>query len=76
MSSPTGLRNLGGLYQQKKKSDNTKLDSKQGRRLKLGDTHPHTQESVKTLIDLYEAWGKPGEAQKWRSKLSGRADSE
>lgn len=40
-----------------------------GRRLKLGDKHPHTQESMKNLIDLYEAWGKPGKAEEWRLKL-------
>ncbi len=41
----------------------------EGRRLKLGDTHPHTQESLNNLIGLYEAWGKPDEAGKWRVKL-------
>ena len=37
--------------------------------LKLGDTHPHTLESWRTLIELYEAWGKPEETNKWRAKL-------
>jgi len=32
------------------------------RRLKLGDTHPHTLQSLNTLIDLYEAWNKPEKA--------------
>ena len=27
-----------------------------GRRLKLGDTHPHTLESWNNLIELYEAY--------------------
>ena len=31
----------------------------EGRLLKLGDTHPHTLESIENLIDLYEAWKKP-----------------
>jgi len=35
----------------------------------LGEKHPDTQESVKNLIDLYEDWKKPGEANKWRAKL-------
>ena len=34
----------------------------EGRRLKLGDTHPHTLESMNNLIDLYEAWNKPEKA--------------
>ncbi|MBC8217713.1 MAG: tetratricopeptide repeat protein [Planctomycetes bacterium] len=45
------------------------LEAINGRRLKLGDTHPHTKESLNSLIDLYEAWGKPENAKEWRSKL-------
>ena len=41
----------------------------EGRRLKLGDTHPHTLESWNNLIELYEAWGKPEKAKEWREKL-------
>ena len=40
-----------------------------GRRLKLGDTHPHTQQSLSNLIALYDAWNKPGKADEWRAKL-------
>ncbi len=32
-------------------------------------THPLTLESWNNLIDLYEAWGKPKEAEKRRAKL-------
>jgi hypothetical protein len=39
------------------------------RRLKLGDTHPHTLESLNNLINLYEAWNKPEKADEWRAKL-------
>ena len=28
----------------------------EGRRLKLGDTHPHTIESLNNLTNLYDAW--------------------
>jgi hypothetical protein len=42
----------------------------EGRRLKLGDTHPHTIESWNKLIDLYEAWDKPKKAQEWQAKLA------
>jgi tetratricopeptide (TPR) repeat protein len=41
----------------------------EGRFLKLGDKHPHTQESIKNIIDLYEAWNKPERANEWRAKL-------
>jgi hypothetical protein len=41
-----------------------------GRRLKLGNTHPRTRESLNNLIDLYEAWNKPEEAKEWRGKLA------
>ena len=41
----------------------------EGRRLKLGDTHPHTLESFNNLIKLYEAWSKPEKAYEWRAKL-------
>jgi len=41
----------------------------EGRRLKLGDTHPYTLESGNNLIELYEAWGKLEKAKEWRAKL-------
>ncbi|MHC4556852.1 MAG: tetratricopeptide repeat protein [Planctomycetota bacterium] len=45
------------------------VEAVEGRRLKLGDTHPHTLQSWNGLIDLYEAWGKPEKAKEWRAKL-------
>jgi hypothetical protein len=44
--------------------------SLEGRRLTLGDTNPHTKESLNSLIELYEDWNKPEEAKKWRAKLT------
>ncbi len=41
----------------------------EGRRLKLGDTHPHTLGSWHNLIELYEAWNKPEKANEWRARL-------
>jgi len=41
------------------------LEAIEGRRLKLSDIHPHTQESIKILIDLYKAWNKPEKAEEW-----------
>jgi hypothetical protein len=32
-------------------------------------THPHTLDSWNNLINLYEAWGKPEQAEEWRAKL-------
>lgn len=45
------------------------VEALKGRRLKLGDTHPHTLESWSYLIELYEARDKPEDAEKWRAKL-------
>ena len=50
--------------------DRLSAEAIKGRRLKLGDTHPHTSESLNNLIDLYEAWNKPGKAQEWQTKLA------
>lgn len=47
---------------------NTEPQAVDGLRLKLGDTHPHTRESLNNLINLYEAWNKPEKAQEWRAK--------
>lgn len=33
------------------------VEAAEGRRLKLGDQHSHTQKSLDNLIGLYEAWG-------------------
>jgi hypothetical protein len=52
-----------------KDAENLLLGAIEGRRLKLGDMHPHTLESWHNLIELYEAWGKPEEAEEWRAKL-------
>ena len=41
----------------------------QGRQLKLRDEHPYIQESIKALIELYEAWNKSEEVEKWRANL-------
>ena len=36
-------------------------------RASLGDRHEWTQRTVRLLVDLYEAWGKPDEARRYRS---------
>ena len=35
----------------------------------LGESHPETHCCRLALIELYEAWGKPNEAEKWRANL-------
>lgn len=51
------------------------LEVVKGRRLKLGDTHPHTLQSLNNLIGLYESWGKPEKAEEWRAKLPQAEDT-
>jgi tetratricopeptide (TPR) repeat protein len=66
------MNDLGLLYKEQsnyQKAEELLLEAFDGRRLKLGDTHPHTHESIKNLIDLYEAWNKPEKAEEWRAKL-------
>ncbi len=55
------------LYQD---AEDLLLEAVEGRRLKLGDEHPQTLESIKNLIELYGAWDKPDEVEKWQEKLS------
>jgi Tfp pilus assembly protein PilF len=47
-----------------------------GRLDKLGDKHPHTQESLSLLIDLYKTLNQPEEAQKWQAKLPQNDEAE
>ena len=66
------MNNLAVVYKEQTQYEKTEpllLKALKGRRLKLGNTHPHTIESINNLIDLYEAWNKPEEAEKWRAKL-------
>ncbi|MHC4752266.1 MAG: tetratricopeptide repeat protein, partial [Planctomycetota bacterium] len=48
------------------------IEAVEGRRLKLGDEHPHTIESLNNLIELYKVWNKPEQAEQWRAKLQGK----
>ncbi len=45
------------------------LKALETRRRVLGEEHQDTLESIKKLIKLYEAWGKPEKAEQWRAKL-------
>jgi hypothetical protein len=44
-------------------------EASKGKKLKLGGDHPHTQQSLNDLIDLYKAWNRPEKAQERRAKL-------
>jgi DNA-binding beta-propeller fold protein YncE len=53
---------LALLHIQQARYDNAEqllLEAVEGRRHKLGDTRPHTSQSLNNLNTLYEAWGKP-----------------
>jgi len=36
----------------------------------VGDTNSLTQGAIRGVVALYGAWGKPGKAAEWRTKLS------
>lgn len=66
------MHELAVLYKEQGNYDQAEpllLEALEGRRIKLGDTHPHTLESWNNLITLYEAWDKPEKANQWRAKL-------
>jgi hypothetical protein len=60
------------LYEEQarcEKAEQLLIQAVKGRRLKLGDTHPHTLRSLNNLIALYETWNKLEKAEEWRAKL-------
>ena len=60
------MKNQSVFYKEKgdyDKAETLLIQAVEGRRLKLGDTHPHTLESWNNLIELYEVWGKPEKAE-------------
>jgi len=66
------MHELAILYKEQElydKAESLLRDAIEGRLEKLGAEHPHTQESVKNLIELYEAMGKPEKTEEWRAKL-------
>ena len=69
MKPETGLNILHVVKGDYDNAEPLLLEALKGRRLKLGDQHQHTLESLNNLIDLYEAWNKPEKAEKWRAKL-------
>ena len=58
------------------KAESRLIEALEGRRLKLGDTHPHTKESLNNLITFYEVWNKPEKANEWQVQLEQIEDFE
>ena len=68
----TFVQELAVLYGKSNAYDKAEpllLKAVEGQRLKHGDTHSRTQESLKNLIELYEARDKPEKAEDQRAKL-------
>jgi len=73
------MNDLAILYKEQKRYNEAEpllLEAIEGRKQKLGQQHPDTFDSVRNLIELYEAWGKPQKAEQWRAKLSDKEGTE
>jgi non-specific serine/threonine protein kinase/serine/threonine-protein kinase len=42
----------------------------------FGEEHEETLACIEGLIELYESWGKPEEAERWRAELAGKETSD
>ena len=61
--------NLGVFHFSQKnygKAEPLLVQAAQGSRRVLGVRHPQMLISLRTLVQLYETWGKPAEAARWR----------
>jgi len=45
------------------------LEAEQALGAAVGPDHAQTKKAIGNLVELYEAWGKPGEADRWRARL-------
>ncbi|UCC32085.1 MAG: hypothetical protein JSU86_07350, partial [Phycisphaerales bacterium] len=36
----------------------------------LGESQELTQQAIQRVLDLYDAWGKPEQASRWRARLA------
>ena len=66
------MHELGVLYLRQARYEDAEpllLEAFHSRETKLGPAHPHTIDSLKQLVTLYESWPKPDEAAKWRLRL-------
>ena len=46
------------------------LDAYQQIKALAGDDQPWTSEAIQNLAELYDAWGRPAEARRWRGELA------
>jgi tetratricopeptide (TPR) repeat protein len=63
---------MGLLLKSQGKLDEAEVyytEALEGFRRVLGNEHPYTLYSINDLAELYDAWGKPEEAQKYRDML-------
>jgi serine/threonine protein kinase/tetratricopeptide (TPR) repeat protein len=66
------VHNLGASYRLRARYDKAEpllLEAAAGARKKLGPNHPHTRSFLNSLVLLYEAWGNPLEADRWRKQI-------
>jgi len=67
------MNNLAMVYMfqsEFQKAETLHLRTLELRRQVLRPEHPYIERTIRHLVDLYNAWGKPEEAQKWRNRLS------
>ena len=73
------MTNLGQAYERQGRYDEAEalcVEVLEVQRRVLGEKHPDTLESIRNLIGLYEAWGKPQQAEEWRAKLPRKEGTE
>lgn len=70
---------LAWLYYQQGRYDEAEpliLEGLDIQRRLLGEEHRSTANTIKNLIEFYEAWGKPEKAKEWRAKLPRKESTE
>jgi hypothetical protein len=45
------------------------LDAQQALEAAVGPAHAQTKKAIGNLVDLYQAWGKAAQADRWRGRL-------
>jgi non-specific serine/threonine protein kinase/serine/threonine-protein kinase len=67
------VHNLGACYRLSGKYDRAEpllIEAVEGARTRLGANHPYTRKYIGSLVQLFEAWDKQSEADKWREQLT------
>ncbi len=74
----TSIGNVGNLLLKQGKYDEAMpylVEALEGRRRVLGDENRNTLMSINALFELYDAWDKPEEAQKYRDMLPAQEEA-